>query len=318
MSKKKIFGVASGILISVILVSLGFIGNYFYNLALNPDTPKDIIFGTPEQQEATSGQVLEGDIDWLLNASNYTDEYITSSDNLKLHSYQVKNETESNKWVIAVHGYTSEGLRVSSYAKKYYDMGYNVLIPDLRGHGSSEGAYIGMGWDDRLDIISWINYILEDNKDAEIVLHGVSMGAATVAMTSGEELPTNVKAIIADCGYTSVWDQFAYQLDSLFSLPEFPILNISSLVGQIRAGYSIKDASAIEQVKKSKTPILYIHGDQDDFVPYFMMEELYNATNSEKEMLTIKDAGHAKASEVDPKTYWTTIYDFTNKYIKNN
>lgn len=318
MSKKKIFGVASGILISVILVSLGFIGNYFYNLALNPDTPKDIIFGTPEEQEATSGQVLEGDIDWLLNTSNYTDEYITSSDNLNLHSYQVKNENESNKWVIAVHGYTSEGLRMSSYAKNYYDMGYNVLIPDLRGHGSSEGDYIGMGWDDRLDIISWINYILQSNKDAEIVLHGVSMGAATVAMTSGEELPINVKAIIADCGYTSVWEQFSYQLDTLFSLPEFPILNVSSLVGQIRAGYSIKDASAIEQVKKSKTPILYIHGDQDDFVPYFMMEELYNATSSAKEMLTIKDAGHAKASEIDPETYWTTIYNFTNKYIKNN
>ena len=144
------------------------------------------------------------------------------------------------------------------------------------------------------------------------------MGAATVAMTSGEELPINVKAIIADCGYTSVWEQFSYQLDTLFSLPEFPILNVSSLVGQIRAGYSIKDASAIEQVKKSKTPILYIHGDQDDFVPYFMMEELYNATSSAKEMLTIKDAGHAKASEIDPETYWTTIYNFTNKYIKNN
>ena len=318
MSKKKIFGIASGILISIVLVSLGFIGNYFYNLALNPDTPKDIVFGTPEEQEATSGQVLESDIDWLLNNSNYTDEYITSSDNLKLHSYQVKNVNKSNKWVITVHGYTSEGLRMSSYAKNYYDMGYNVLIPDLRGHGSSEGDYIGMGWDDRLDIISWINYILESNKDAEIVLHGVSMGASTVAMTSGEELPTNVKVIIADCGYTSVWDQFSYQLDTLFSLPEFPILNVSSLVGQIRAGYSIKDASAIEQVKKSKTPTLYIHGDQDNFVPYFMMEELYNATSSVKEMLTIKDAGHAKASEVDPETYWTTIYDFTNKHIKDN
>ena len=126
MSKKKIFGIASGILISIVLVSLGFIGNYFYNLALNPDTPKDIVFGTPEEQEATSGQVLESDIDWLLNNSNYTDEYITSSDNLKLHSYQVKNENESNKWAITVHGYTSEGLRMSSYAKNYYDMGYNV------------------------------------------------------------------------------------------------------------------------------------------------------------------------------------------------
>ena len=172
-----------------------------------------------------------------------------------------------------------------------------------------------MGWDDRLDIISWINYILNENPNAEIVLHGVSMGATTVLMTSGEAIPSNVKAIVADCGYTSVWDEFAYQLDDLFSLPEFPILNVSSIVAKIRAGYFLGEASSIDQVKKSKTPILYIHGDQDDFVPYFMMEELYNATSCEKEMLTIKDAEHAKASEVDPETYWTTVNNFINKYI---
>ena len=194
-------------------------------------------------------------------------------------------------------------------------MCYNVLIPDLRSHGLSEGNYIGMGWDDRLDIISWINYILNENPNAEIVLHGVSMGATTVLMTSGEAIPSNVKAIVADCGYTSVWDEFAYQLDDLFSLPEFPILNVSSIVAKIRAGYFLGEASSIDQVKKSKTPILYIHGDQDDFVPYYMMEELYNATSSEKEMLTIKDAEHAKASEVDPETYWTTVNNFINKYI---
>ena len=315
MKKKKLLGISLGIIAVIIVISLSLIGNYFYNLALNPTTPKDIVFGTPEEAATTSGQVLDSDISWLLNHSNYTDEYITSSDNLKLHSYQIKNETSSDKWVITVHGYTSEGINMSSYAKKYYDNGYNVLIPDLRAHGLSEGDYIGMGWDDRLDIISWINYILNEEPNAEIILHGVSMGAATVLMTSGEEIPSNVKAIVADCGYTSVWDEFAYQLDDLFSLPEFPILNVSSIVAKIRAGYFLGEASSIDQVKKSKTPILYIHGDQDDFVPYYMMEELYNATSSEKEMLTIKDAEHAKASEVDPETYWTTVNNFINKYI---
>lgn len=315
MKKKKLLGISLGIIAVIIVISLSLIGNYFYNLALNPTTPKDIVFGTPEEAATTSGQVLDSDISWLLNHSNYTDEYITSSDNLKLHSYQIKNETSSDKWVITVHGYTSEGINMSSYAKKYYDNGYNVLIPDLRAHGLSEGDYIGMGWDDRLDIISWINYILNEEPNAEIILHGVSMGAATVLMTSGEEIPSNVKAIVADCGYTSVWDEFAYQLDDLFSLPEFPILNVSSIVAKIRAGYFLGEASSIDQVKKSKTPILYIHGDQDDFVPYYMMEELYNATSSEKEMLTIKGAEHAKASEVDPETYWTTVNNFINKYI---
>ena len=316
MKKKKLLGISLGIIAVIIVISLSLIGNYFYNLALNPTTPKDIVFGTPEEAATTSGQVLDSDISWLLNHSNYTDEYITSSDNLKLHSYQIKNETSSDKWVITVHGYTSEGINMSSYAKKYYDNGYNVLIPDLRAHGLSEGDYIGMGWDDRLDIISWINYILNEEPNAEIILHGVSMGAATVLMTSGEEIPSNVKAIVADCGYTSVWDEFAYQLDDLFSLPEFPILNVSSIVAKIRAGYFLGEASSIDQVKKSKTPILYIHGDQDDFVPYYMMEELYNATSSEKEMLTIKGAEHAKASEVEPETYWTTVNNFINKYIK--
>lgn len=315
MKKKRLFGICLGIISVIIIISLGLVGNYFYNLALNPNTPKDIVFGTPEEAAATSGQVLDVDISWLLNDSNYTDEYITSQDGLKLHSYHVKNQSSSNKWVITVHGYTSEGINMSSYAKKYYDNGYNVLIPDLRSHGLSEGDYIGMGWDDRLDIISWINYILNEDPNADIVLHGISMGAATVLMTSGEEIPSNVKVIIADCGYTSVWDEFAYQLDDLFSLPEFPILNVSSIVSKIRAGYFLGEASSIEQVKTSKTPILYIHGDQDDFVPYYMMEELYNATSSEKEMLTIKGAEHAKASEVDPETYWTTVNNFINKYI---
>lgn len=315
MKKKKIIGIAISSILVILILGLSFVGNYFYNLALNPDTPKDIVFGTPEGAEATSGQVLDSDIQWLLTESNYTDETLTSFDNLNLHAYKVLNQNDSNKWVITVHGYTSEGINMSSYAKNYYDIGYNVLIPDLRSHGLSEGDYIGMGWDDRLDIIDWINTILEYNPNAEIVLHGVSMGAATVSMVSGEDLPSNVKAIVADCGYTSVWDEFAYQLDDLFSLPEFPILNVSSLVAKVRAGYFLGEASTLKQVAKSKTPILFIHGDEDDFVPYYMMEELYNATSSEKEMLTIKNAGHAKASEVDPETYWTTVSNFTSKYI---
>ena len=311
MKLKKILIISFIILIFIGITLLSFTGNYFYNLALNPDTPKDMIFGKSNDDSVEASTTNN----WLLNSSKYTDEYITSFDNLKLHSYKVLNETPSNKWAIVVHGYTSEGLKMSSYANNFYNAGYNIIVPDLRSHGLSEGDYIGMGWDDRLDIISWINYILNENNDSEIVLFGVSMGAATVAMTSGENLPSNVKAIVADCGYTSVWNEFSYQLDRLFSLPEFPIMNVSSLITKIRAGYSLKGASTIEQVKKSKTPILYIHGDQDDFVPYYMMDELYNATNSEKEKLTIKGAEHAKAADVNPTLYWNNVFNFINKYI---
>ena len=305
--KKKIILTISILLLVVILGVGGLVGNYFYNLALNPFTSKDMIFG--DDDDDTSLEV-EADVNWLIKDSNYIDTYITSSDNLKLHAYEVKNENKTDKWAIVVHGYTSEGKLLSSKAKHLYNMGYNVLVPDLRSHGTSEGNYIGMGWHDRLDIIDWINYIVKNNPKSEIALHGTSMGSATVLMVSGEKLPSNVKAIVADCGYTSVYDEFSYQLKQLFNLPAFPIMNFSDVVTHIRAGYCLNDASAINQVKKSTTPILYIHGDKDDFVPYYMMDELYNATNSEKEKLTIEGGEHANSDLVNPKLYWSTVNSF--------
>ncbi len=313
MSKKKkiILSISTLLLIAIIGIG-GFVGNYFYNLAINPFTSKDMIFGEDDDDSLE----VEADANWLLNDSNYNDKYLTTDDNLKLHAYEVKQENKTNKWAIVIHGYTSEGKLLSSKAKHLYNMGYNILIPDLRGHGTSQGDYIGMGWDDRLDIIDWINYIVDSNSNSEIALHGTSMGAATVLMVSGENLPSNVKAIIADCGYTSVYDEFKYQLKELFNLPAFPVLNVSDIVTHIRAGYCLNDASAINQVKKSKTPILYIHGDKDDFVPYYMMDELYNATSSKKEKLTIKGGEHANSDLVNPKLYWSTVDEFLEKYIK--
>ena len=305
--KKKIILTISILLLVVILGVGGLVGNYFYNLALNPFTSKDMIFG--DDDDDTSLEV-DADVNWLIKDSNYIDTYINSSDNLKLHAYEVKNENKTDKWAIVVHGYTSEGKLLSSKAKHLYNMGYNVLVPDLRSHGTSEGNYIGMGWHDRLDIIGWINYIVKNNPNSEIALHGTSMGSATVLMVSGEKLPSNVKAIVADCGYTSVYDEFSYQLKQLFNLPAFPIMNFSDVVTHIRAGYCLNDASAINQEKKSTTPILYIHGDKDDFVPYYMMDELYNATNSEKEKLTIEGGEHANSDLVNHKLYWSTVNSF--------
>lgn len=308
-------------IITACVLGLGFGANYLYNLALNPDTPKDLIFSSDNDdlentvsQNETSGVVTIDDTTWLLEQSNYKDLFMTSKDGLKLHNY-VLNHPSSNKWIITVHGYTSEGVNMASYARKFYEMGYNVIIPDLRGHGQSEGDYIGMGWDERFDVIDLINHIVENNSDSEIVLLGVSMGAATVMNVSGENLPSQVKAIIEDCGYTSVWNEFAYQLNELFGLPAFPMMHSASFMAKLRAGYWLGEAAPIKQIKKSTTPTLFIHGDQDDFVPYSMLDELYTASNAEKEKLIIKGAGHAKSREVNPELYWSTIINFLDKYI---
>lgn len=305
---KKIIVIAICIILSLIIIAAGFIGNYFYNLALNPSTSRDIIFEASDDSD-------EEQVNWLLEESGYTDEFIISEDGLQLHACEIDQPDNSHKWVITIHGYTSEGDSMSGYAEGFYNMGYNVLVPDLRGHGMSEGNYIGMGWDDRLDIIQWIDYIVQKDSKAQIVLHGVSMGGATVMMVSGEKLPSNVKCIIEDSGYTSAWAEFAYQLRKLFNAPETPILQLANIVGKIRAGYWISEASAIKQLAKATLPILFIHGDEDNFVPVYMLEEVYEAAPVEKEKLIVEGSKHAESLETNPELYWETISKFTSRYI---
>lgn len=295
------------ILLTLFIGGSSLVGVLFYNLALNANYSKDIIYAEYNDENLNDAQK------WLEEKSNYSDKYIESYDKLQLHSYVVTQN--SNKWAIVVHGYGGSGKLMSDKSKYFYDMGYNVLIPDLRGHGKSEGDYIGMGWKDRLDIISWINFIIKENPNAEIVLHGTSMGAATVLMTSGENLPSNVKAIVADCAYTSAWDEFSYQLETYLKVPSYYILNVTNMVTKLKAGYSLKEASALESVKKATVPILFIHGDKDKFVPYSMMDKLYDATSSPKEKLTIDGGEHANSDLVSPFLYWLTVEDFLNQYV---
>lgn len=295
------------VLLTLFIGGSSLVGVLFYNLALNANYSKDIIYAEYNDENLNDAQK------WLEEKSNYSDKYIESYDKLQLHSYVVTQN--SNKWAIVVHGYGGSGKLMSDKSKYFYDMGYNVLIPDLRGHGKSEGDYIGMGWKDRLDIISWINFIIKENPNAEIVLHGTSMGAATVLMTSGENLPSNVKAIVADCAYTSAWDEFSYQLETYLKVPSSYILNVTNMVTKLKAGYSLKEASALECVKKATVPILYIHGDKDKFVPYSMMDKLYDATISPKEKLTIEGGEHANSDLVSPFLYWLTVEDFLNQYV---
>lgn len=295
------------VLLTLFIGGSSLVGVLFYNLALNANYSKDIIYAEYNDENLNDAQK------WLEEKSNYSDKYIESYDKLQLHSYVVSQN--SNKWAIVVHGYGGSGKLMSDKSKYFYDMGYNVLIPDLRGHGKSEGDYIGMGWKDRLDIISWINFIIKENPNAEIVLHGTSMGAATVLMTSGENLPSNVKAIVADCAYTSAWDEFSYQLETYLKVPSYYILNVTNMVTKLKAGYSLKEASALESVKKATVPILFIHGDKDKFVPYSMMDKLYDATSSPKEKLTIDGGEHANSDLVSPFLYWLTVEDFLNQYV---
>ncbi|MGN0399703.1 MAG: alpha/beta hydrolase [Blautia sp.] len=200
---------------------------------------------------------------------------------MKLHGLFLPSiEAGVSKYVILCHGYRNDCCELGYYARHFWKKGYSILLPDARGHGESEGNYIGMGWKERKDILEWIDTLCKKDPKAQIVLMGISMGVATVMMTAGETLPSNVKAVIEDCGYTSVWEESHAQIRHYFHLPAFPFLYICSAVSKLRYGYSFKEASALNQIKKCRCPVLFIHGSEDTFVPFFIKRLSKNTPTS--------------------------------------
>ena len=326
MKKEKILKIIIAILLILILLGVGLtevIGNYFVNYAIarsgaggdrkiSQESTIEVL-GEDEKIIENNKKIAKENSEKWSEAIQQKQVEVKANDNITLRGTEYLNQEETNKWAIILHGYRSNPSSVLTIGEHFSEKGYNVLIPSMRACADSEGEYVGMGWLDKEDLKCWINLIIEENKNAEIILHGSTMRAATVLMASGDELPANVKNIIADSGYTSVWDIFASEAKARFNLPEFPVLNMFQIVANRKAKYDIKEASSLEQVKKSKTPILFIHGDKDDFVPEYMCEKLYDATNCKKEKIIIHGAGHTDGKYREPEKYYNTIFDWISR-----
>ncbi|MNI17971.1 Thermostable monoacylglycerol lipase [compost metagenome] len=266
--------------------------------------------------DAQPASVEQSGVEWV-ESQKHEIWRMTSEEGLKLIAYYLPAPIATAKTVIIAHGYTSKGKEMGNFARFYYEkLGYNVLLPDDRGHGASEGDYIGFGWIDRKDYLLWIQKVVDTvGKDGQIVLHGLSMGGATVMMVSGEALPEQVKVIVEDCGYTSVYDQLAYQLKQRYKLPRFPLVPVTSFLTKIKAGYYFHEASALKQLQKNKLPMLFIHGDSDTFVPTEMVWRLYQACTTEKDIYIVKGASHGMAYGTDQPTYEQKVAEFVGQYI---
>lgn len=240
--------------------------------------------------------------------------YIKSFDDLLLHATFVPSPYFSRKVVIAVHGYNSYGMfDMSSVVPFFRGMGYNVIIVDDRAHGKSEGKYIGFGWLDRMDVLNWCRYAKERfGKNCEILLHGVSMGAATVLMTCGESaLPRQVKGVIADCPFAGAYEEFGYMMRSNYRIPGRPLLYFASMVCKLRAGYTFGQCSTIRAVKNVRIPVLFIHGTKDTFVPPYMTKRMYKACRSKQKYLYLcPEATHCYSAFQDMDTYVRHVTDF--------
>ena len=229
--------------------------------------------------------------------------YVRAFDGLKLHGTFVKKDTK--KVVICFHGYTSKGMNDFIGLSDYYLRNhYSMLLVDERAHGESEGTYIGFGCLDRMDALRWIEYVTDRmGEDVQIILHGISMGGATVLMTSGLQLPSSVRGIISDCGFTSAKEVFASVLKNMYHLPPFLVLPLADRMNQKRAGYGLDECNAAREVKKAQVPILLIHGEGDTFVPCWMCDRIYENCASEKKKLIVKGAAHAESYYKDTEAY---------------
>lgn len=239
---------------------------------------------------------------------------ITSADGLKLRARYRMQDSETHNWIISIHGYKDSHNYMLPYGSTFYKKGFHVLMPDNRAHGISEGSYIGMGWLDKEDISLWVQWIVARDPQAKIILHGISMGGATVMMTSGMNLD-HVVGYIEDCGYTSVWDIFACVMKRDYHLPAFPILHMCRVICRHKIGYDFVEASAVTQLAKCNKPILFIHGEKDDFVPLQMGQQVYESYSGTKELYIAKDARHANSMDFDPDTYYKKVFDFIDNNI---
>ena len=239
--------------------------------------------------------------DSLVERGLWRDTFLTNDEGLRLHGIIIEHaQTDSTQPVgtmMMIHGYCDDAPVMMRYAYCDYEVLHqNVLLPERQWCGKSQGDHITFGWRDRLDMHLWLA-LVHRLWHQPVVVHGLSMGAATTMMLSGDDLADSLQVVgfVEDCGYSSTWDQLEFQLDKEYGLPAFPLLYSASLVNKVWHGWWLSDGDAVAQVSKCRKPMLFIHGTADDFVPFQMVHKLYAAHHGKKYLWEVPDTRHARS-----------------------
>lgn len=315
MKKKYLIG--TGIALVLLVAVLLGASQYMLDYSLRPENRGRDLTGSWQYMFDTY-PYLKPWTDSLKQAEALKDTFIYSPDNVKLHAYYVAAAQPTAKTAVIVHGYTDNAIRMMMIGYMYNKkLDFNILLPDLRNMGLSGGNAIQMGWLDRKDVMQWMevaNTIYGDS--THMVVHGISMGAATTMMISGEPQQEYVKCFVEDCGFTNVWDQFSKELKEQFNIPPFPLMYTASWLCQLEYGWGFKEASALKQVAKCHLPMFFIHGDKDNYVPTWMVYKLYEAKPEPKELWVVPGVDHAHSYLFHTEEYTEKVKAFVDKYMK--
>lgn len=240
----------------------------------------------------------------------FSEHIIEAYDGTKLYGRFYKNG-DSKTTILMMHGFRSNPIHDFSCAFKfYYDKGFNLLVPDQRAHGKSEGKYITYGAKERFDAKSWLYYANTLVEGGELYATGVSMGATTVLMAAELTLPENVKGIIADCGFTSPAEIIKKVMREDMKVPLFPLYYTTKAMAKVVAGFDFEECSAENAVKNCKIPLLFLHGKSDSFVPFSMGEKIYDAAGGQKKAVWVDGAEHGCSFLVDHEACATALHGF--------
>lgn len=255
--------------------------------------------------------------DAWLKGHNAQDVYIRSKDGLKLHGLWIPAENPRGTILLA-HGYRSTILVDFGLAYAFYHtLGMNILVPNQRAHGESEGRYITFGVKESEDMLCWIDYHNENFGMQQMILSGMSMGASTVLYLADQNLPDNVKCIIADCGFTSPKAILDTVFRSVVHIPSGLSLWTADLFARVFAGFGLEEKDTRNVLKNAKVPVLMIHGLNDNFVPSSMTQQGFDVCNGEKELLLVENAGHGTSFLVDKEMYTKKIIAFLEKHLED-
>lgn len=250
----------------------------------------------------------------FLRTAEHTRVHASSHDGLQLAASYYSCGSDCT--LIAFHGYRSSAIRDFSCAvKMYLDMGVNVLLVDQRSHGDSEGRLITFGVKERFDVLTWVNFVLEHyGSDTSIFLDGLSMGSSTVMMSAALPLPSNVKGLIADCGYTTPAEIIGRVAEKNFHIKGALAARVLSMLCRLIGGFSLYEASAPKALASSLLPILLVHGKADDFVPPEMSITNYEAAKGPKQLCLVENAGHGCGFLYDRTGIEQALLTFINTY----
>lgn len=239
--------------------------------------------------------------------------YITSFDNIKLAATYYPNNSDTT--ILLFHGYRSDGKFDFACAVKFYvELGLNVLVVDQRANGESEGKFITFGIKERYDVLSWTNFVNKEYAPKNIYLSGVSMGATSVMMAANLDLPSNVRGIIADCGFTAAPDIIKKVALQSFKINAAPILPVLNIMCRVFGSFDLYETTTVKALAESDIPIFFIHGKNDGFVPCEMTEISYEAASGQKYMHLVDDADHGISFLVDTQNIQSAISDFVKEH----